>query len=328
MYFKDIKRLSPIFKDGEFAYYYFVKNIVRIAKLKFLNYRKRKGTIIGKSILNLDESNNTIYKMLIDEEPCMIARNGGGEIDRITYSILLELGYIDDLPEEILRRSKINIGIFPATQEVVLKFAEEYKKAISNADMTAYWGHILCEDYMIKHFELGAQLYIPRALEPFTINAPWTLALRNKKVLVIHPFAKLIEQQYKQREKLFVNQDVLPQFELKTLDAINSSGDSTVEFKDWFEVLNFMSQEIENIDFDIAILGCGGYAVPLASKIKNMGKKAIVLGGLTQLLFGIKGSRWEESRPDIVDLYNEYWIRAGDYQKIKGFEKIENGAYW
>lgn len=39
-------------------------------------------------------------------------------------------------------------------------------------------------------------------LEPFHTKTPWTRALKEKKVLVVHPFAKTIQQQYKQRRTL------------------------------------------------------------------------------------------------------------------------------
>ncbi len=38
-----------------------------------------------------------------------------------------------------------------------------------------------------------------------------------------------------------------------------------------------------------------------------MGKQAIHLGGCLQILFGLKGRRWDEEEPDIVAMYNDYW---------------------
>ena len=89
-----------------------------------------------------------------------------------------------------------------------------------------------------------------------------------------------------------------------------------------------MKKQIDQIDFDIALLGCGAYAMPLAAHIKRSGKKALVLGGFTQILFGIKGARWDTTRPDIVELYNEYWVRPDENNRPKGFKKVEEGAYW
>ena len=147
-------------------------------------------------------------------------------------------------------------------------------------------------------------------------------------MLVIHPFEETIQKQYLKRDKLFENPDILPEFELVTLKAVQSSAEAECEFNCWSDALGHMKKEISQKDFEVALLGCGGYAIPLAAYIKSSGKKAIVLGGLTQLLFGIKGSRWEASRPDIVAMYNEYWTRAGENEKPKGYKGIENGAYW
>ena len=49
--------------------------------------------------------------------------------------------------------------------------------------------------------------------------------LRGKKVLVIHPFAETIQHQYEQkRTLLFKNPDVLPEFQLETIKAVQSLG--------------------------------------------------------------------------------------------------------
>lgn len=94
---------------------------------------------------------------------------------------------------------------------------------------------------------------------------------------------------------MFDNPDILPEFELKTLKAVQTlAGEKEDRFKTWFEALNYMYTEAMKIDFDIAIIGCGAYGMPLASMLKEAGKKAIHMGGVTQILFGIKGKRWEE----------------------------------
>ena len=124
------------------------------------------------------------------------------------------------------------------------------------------------------------------------------LHCREKKVLVIHPFEKSIQEQYKKRVMIFPNSQILPEFELKTLKAVQTlCGEQDERFETWFDALDYMYEQALNIDFDVAIIGCGAYGMPLASKLKNAGKQAIHLGGATQLLFGIKGYRWEEQYP-------------------------------
>ena len=67
-----------------------------------------------------------------------------------------------------------------------------------------------------------------------------------------------------------------------------------------------MKTEVDKKEYDIAIIGCGSYSIPLGAHIKGAGKMAVHLGGTTQLLFGIKGSRWDNQAEKI---YNENWIR-------------------
>ena len=53
--------------------------------------------------------------------------------------------------------------------------------------------------------------------------------------------------------------------------------------------------------------------MPLAAFIKSIGKKAVHLGGSTQILFGIKGERWDER-----DFFRNYTMNTGsDQQKMK-----------
>jgi hypothetical protein len=162
-------------------------------------------------------------------------------------------------------------------------------------------------------------------LEPWYHNSPWTKALAGKKVLVIHPFEKTIKSQYKKRTKLFANPNILPKFTLKTLKAVQSLGGNSDDFSNWFDALKHMEDKISSTDFDIAIIGCGAYGLPLAAHVKRMGKKAVHLGGATQLLFGIKGKRWEDSNFKFI---NDYWVRPLEEEKPKAHKQVENSCYW
>jgi ketopantoate reductase len=86
-----------------------------------------------------------------------------------------------------------------------------------------------------------------------------------------------------------------------------------------------MENEISKIDFDIAIIGCGAYGLPLAAHVKRMGKKVVHMGGATQLLFGIKGKRWEDSNFKFI---NKYWVRPLEEEKPKDHKKVEDSCYW
>jgi hypothetical protein len=159
-------------------------------------------------------------------------------------------------------------------------------------------------------------------LPPHRHADPWSEALAGKTVLVIHPFTKSIQAQYKKRTLLFEDPRVLPEFELKTITAVQSLAYNTSNgFATWFDALDHMCGQMTQTEFDVAIIGCGAYGFSLAAFAKRLGKKAVHLGGATQLLFGITGKRWG-------DIGNEHWVRPLPEERPQGFEKVEGGCYW
>ena len=111
------------------------------------------------------------------------------------------------------------------------------------------------------------------ALEPYYFEKPWSEALRGKKVLVVHPFVESIKKQYKIREQLFINQNVLPQFaSLTCIKAVQSFAGEKTKFDTWFDALNSMKEQISQNDFDVAIIGAGAYSLPLAAYVKKIGR--------------------------------------------------------
>lgn len=57
-----------------------------------------------------------------------------------------------------------------------------------------------------------------------------------------------------------------------------------------------MCDDIKKLDFDVALLSCGGYGNHLSYFIyKEMNKSALYIGGGLQIWFGIMGKRWETS---------------------------------
>lgn len=100
---------------------------------------------------------------------------------------------------------------------------------------------------------------------------------------MIHPYERSIIKQYEKREKLFENQDVLPEFELYAIKAVQSIGGECEEgYKDWFEALEAMIGQIEEMNFEVALIGCGAYSLPLVARIKKIGKRWKNNSGISQ----------------------------------------------
>jgi hypothetical protein len=165
-------------------------------------------------------------------------------------------------------------------------------------------------------------------LEPFFCERPWTHALAGLKVLVVHPFEETIRSQYAKRSLIFPD-GLLPDFELQTIRAVQSLLGEPTPFRDWFDALNHMKKEIDRRDFDVCLIGCGAYGLPLAAHVKRMGRKAIHLAGATQLLFGIIGARWEDYIVyPYMNLMNEHWVRPAAHERPKNASAMENACYW
>lgn len=92
-----------------------------------------------------------------------------------------------------------------------------------------------------------------------------------------------------------------------------------------------MCRDIEKLDFDIAILGCGGYGLPLCNFVKTkLGKSAIYIGSGLQLLFGVMGKRWEniEMWKNIIQDNETSFIKPSNDEICQNMSSIESGCYW
>lgn len=292
--------------------------------------------------MDLQKSNDLIYDALSGDKPCMIARLGASEMSVISNYIYVTRGkqsiirYIKGYGGEwwwnqrSLQQLNQWSGVFPSTIEIAERFSRLSIADCKEVDVLGSWipeEALLSEE--LKH-SIKVQLF---NLEPFFATNPWTRCLSGKKVLVVHPFKETICAQYERRTLLFKNQDILPKFDLIVYKSVQSISGNT-DYANWFDALHKMEQDIDKIDFEIAIIGCGAYGFSLAAHIKRSGKKAVHLGGATQLLFGIKGKRWEMPTTAMSrngyypDLFNEYWCKPGENERPKNANKVENGCYW
>lgn len=287
-----------------------------------------KKVLKNREILPVDEANVFIYNRILSGEPFMACRFGSVELGILSDVEGIKLNITRKVKDKNWHRLNNNAGFFPNDQEFACQFGDVYFKLIPQTDLLAIWNNAF-EDYMVSKYAKSAVITHLTALEPwYTTGIPWTKALEGKKVLLIHPFTETIVSQYKKRELLFDNPDILPKFELKTVKAVQTiAGQKDPRFEYWFEALEYMYQEALKTDFDIAIIGCGAYGLPLAGMLKNAGKQAVHMGGATQLLFGIKGKRWD-NMPLISKLYNDDWVRPALTDIPKAFKNIEGGCYW
>lgn len=297
--------------------------------------RENEDVIYGDRMLpSVKKGIAMVERSALSGKPFMIARLGETEQRVVAYGMSHKFPIFNPLKQRhILNYECANwcegAGFFPRRVNLMPEFTHLYLEAFQKVDILAVW-ELRYEQFFLHEYMPDAQICRAKALAVVECEESWMRALRGKKVLVVSPFAKTIEAQYKYREKIHSNPDILPEFELKTIKAVQSpviSGRRS-EFRNWFKAFDWMYNETLKIDYDIALLGCGAYAFPLAAKIKESGHGAITTCGGTQLIFGIMGKRWDTQEYRERVGVNSYWTYPSEEETPKKRKVVENGCYW
>jgi hypothetical protein len=215
-------------------------------------------------------------------------------------------------------------GFFPRDVSLIERFCAQLLDDMTGIDILGSW--MSWERLVATRLGQAVRVRL-RDLEPYYHDNPWTESLKGRTVLVVHPFVESIAAQYARRDRLFADSRVLPEFTLKTLKTVGSFAGSDTEFATWFEAYDHMCNEMSRMTWDVALIGAGAYGFPLAAEMKRLGRKAVHLGGAIQILFGIKGKRWDD-HPVIARLYNEYWVRPRASERPASYLSVEGGCYW
>jgi len=223
-------------------------------------------------------------------------------------------------------------GVFPIRRGIYTRWAPVYRQAVQDLDFVAQWQP---EGSFLDAYEQAfLDRELPRAirgnfhaLEP--VGAPWLAPLADLRWLVISPFCETIAAQLPRLPLLNIFHGVSAESLARVAATCRLLPCPQLPYmvpprhRDWFHGLAEMQAAMEAIDFDVAIVGAGAWSVPLAVHAKKLGRIGLHLGGTVNLLFGIRGGRFEER-----GLYNEHWIRPLPGERPANHQLMENGAYW
>lgn len=311
--------------------------IIRSLRARYKKYVDNNADDFKSTdLVNIQAQNvsDLIVSKINDSQPFLLSRFGSEEIKWYTRYKLLSRSYPSRVWSYITYKTETwktegkiidNITLQPKSLLMTEVFIQATENAITEIDLLGSW--LKLEQSPVVQSKLNCKSYaFLLDIEPYYHPYPWSAALANKRVLVIHPMTKSIIDQYKKRKVLFNNPEVLPNFELLTLQA--KYFDDPV-FNTWEKIYNYYLDELTAIDFDIAIVGCGSWGMPVAAEIKKRGKIALHLGGATQLLFGITGNRWETIYPEFTRKFvNRHWIRPSSDETPQWAKTYDNKSYW
>lgn len=297
-------------------------NALKKKLVKLYRDTKLKIDYTGMKLLSEEGGNKRIKQLTSGQTSFMVGRFGAVEMHCVSRWMAGE-----NCTQEERNQALYAAGIFPNDQVTINKFCEVYTGAMKMVDVLGVW-EVTGEKKAIKKYCSKIELIPSRAIEPYYFPDPWSAALEGKRVLVLHPFVESIKKQIGQREKIWEDRNVLPQFaSVEYVKAIQSNAGGTTKYPNWFAALDNMKNEISKANFEIAIIGAGAYGLPLAAYVKTMGKQAVQMSGATQVLFGIKGKRWD-THPVISKFYNEAWVRPLKIETPPEIKKVEGGSYW
>ena len=283
-----------------------------------------------------------------DAPPFFIGRNGTIETETVYFYLTMRKGSSFQKPysPRILEQIQRNAGIFPGTDEAIDAWAEEYLKHLGSlTGLAAGWYQPLwhIEKSILDRYAPHAFRTPLRSLEPYYSEPAlqWPRLLAGKKVAVVSSFTESIKKQLSSEraadiwrgeghaglltptppiEWSFVRSGYAP------ITALGHAG-WPAGIKTWEDAAKYVVKEVAQSGAEMAIIGCGGLGMIIAGRLKALGISAFVLGGAIQVLFGIKGMRWE--RHDVISkFWNSAWVWPAEEEMPGGASLIEGGCYW
>lgn len=283
---------------------------------------------------------NAIEEALKKREGLLVGRNGTIEMEALFFKFY-QAKPTDTYPSSITRRLELHAGVFPPTHNSVEKWVFQALESIRLSDiLVAGWYKPLAE--MEETFLNVANKYAPRiplrSLEPYYVEPEkrWTQLLKGQKVAVVNAFAETAVAQTKKRSQIWKeNADsLLPEdttwIPIKTGYApVLAKGRAEWEssIQSWDVAVTSTVKRVIESEAKIAIIGCGGLGMLIGAELRRRGIIAIVMGGATQVLFGIKGNRWA-SHDVISHFWNDAWVYPAEQETPLGSSQIEGGCYW
>jgi hypothetical protein len=275
-----------------------------------------------------------ILQSLENNIGAVIGRNG-----TIELTSFLLYNHEKNIDKDRLKVLELNAGIFFNKSSEFLDWYNEYKIALDSADVLAcgWYGPLARPEIHYIDKENPGVYKIPlRSLEPYYLeNLSWTSALENQNVAVVSSFTNSMKEQldfmdriWKKRPNLIpknVNWSFIRSYYSPALAQGKCQWPSHV--KSWKDAVDHLEERVLKTGAKICLIGCGGLGMPLAARLKSNGIVAIVMGGAIQILFGIKGRRWE-NHPIISRFFNDDWIVPTESEIPNGALKVEGGCYW
>ena len=229
--------------------------------------------------------------------------------------------------DEIYEQMPTNAGFF-GTKEELKVWKKKNLLALLNADLNLRV--VSCASFYVADDVLNSlKVFVPTLpyLEDIEFWKSLIIQLTTDNIAFVSYFADEMKERTKLLKKIFPKTNWLSKEpnKWKFVFSENTIKGNEPKDKTWTEVYDDLLERCLAVDAEIYFLSCGCYGIPLCDDLKRKGKKAIYVGGFLQLLFGLKGKRWDD-RELVSQYYNKHWKYPS--KKPNNASIVEGGCYW
>lgn len=254
-------------------------------------------------------------------------------------------------PERYRKDMFINAGLWAPPdkqQDTVLdEWAADMFEAIKLLDGAAIWNPVphsqQYEASLLRDLNPNIKTFKLRCLEPYySPTEQYTLEMTKGSIAVVSPFATSIYHQLKRMGSIFpedgkagkmwpdnqVFHTILAKYgpNMTTKDP-SLTWDEAIIKGGYRAAVKDLADKVQVTGARYAFVGIGAISLLLVAELKRRGLVAIHTGGGTQIMFGVKGRRWE-NHSVISTFFNNSWVRPEMNEIPTEAMSIEGACYW
>lgn len=282
---------------------------------------------------------NYLLEKIKKKEPFFIGRLSGNEPNLCGKVLTTKT-----LDKKLLCDMLTCAGIQMLSNEDIKQYVKLYNSSCKNSNILSVWsGSMYTQaksyyDFLDKMYPQQKRI-CAQALEPFYFTDhseyKYNEIFKNKKVLIITSHKETTKQQLKHHANIFNKPifDETTEFHIyKPVQQNGGNHDSNSWLFHFDKMKNELIELNKTIEFDIAMVSCGGFGMILSDFIySELKKNVIYVGGGLQLYFGIIGNRWK-THPIVSKLINDKWTNVVEEDKPPTLSSnprlCENSCYW
>ena len=292
------KKLNSKFLLDTYSDFYF--NLYCKNKIEYINKYFNNNYYFD----DMNKSINYLIKLFNSNIPVFLTRIGGTD-----FVNAYENNYTDEEYNKCCVYSGYFDNSFSTKEEKNMNLKKYYEIIKNSVDNSFVCINTLNNDKYVNNKIIISGSFL-NDIYPF-LNLFEKIA-NNKKILIVSPFSETIKHQFKFKDKL-IKDYKYPDFELLLYDLpitySNNGKCENINEKNWMNQSNIINEEINKLEFDIALISGASYTYSIGNYISNkMKKQAIYLGGILNILFAIKSNR--------------YHVKNSEYEKINPKELI------